>query len=180
MSDDGVMRGLWLSARFGCLSPLQQLKALVCRDVYVELEAVDARQYGLHNKIAAKLTKEGGGVPSRNAVRELLKRIDADPEWFPGKRYQDSYGPAPALNPAKRRCIAISAMALKASGQEPTFSAMVAQCPRAALNPQTKKVVDVVDKKIIYDVLREHCLMTRRKAPGATRYVCQGMPCHRS
>ena len=39
-------------------------------------------------------------------------------------------------------------------GQEPTFRAVVAQCPRAALNPSTNKVVD---KKIIYDALRQHC-----------------------
>ena len=45
-------------------------------------------------------------------------------------------------------------MALKESGAEPTYALVVAQCPTATLNPTTGKVVE---KKRIYDVMRERC-----------------------
>jgi hypothetical protein len=96
----------------------------------------------------------GGGTPSRNAVRELLEKMDADEEWYPGKSYQESFGPAPALSAVKRRAIAQSAMALKNNGSEPTYALVLAQCPRAALNPATG---EPVGKKRIYDIMREDC-----------------------
>ena len=104
------------------MSPLGQLRAVAFRDAYEELGQVPkaGRQDALLGGIAEKLTLIGGGQPSREAVRKLLKRVDDDPRWYPGKRYQAEFGPAPALNGAKRRCIASSAMAAKADGTEPT------------------------------------------------------------
>jgi hypothetical protein len=146
-----TLEKLWRSAPTGRLTALEQLKALAYRDVLLKS---GAKKYGLHTKIAEKITVVGGGHPSKNAVRELLEKVDADTKWYPGKSYQQSFGPAPALSGANRANIAKSAMALKASGSEPTYRLVVAQCPRAALNPDTNKPVG---KKRIYDVMREDC-----------------------
>ena len=58
------------------------------------------------------------------------------------------------FNGTKRKCVASAAMSLKKRGLEPTYSLVVAQCPNAALNPDTNKPVD---KKVIYNILREEC-----------------------
>ena len=45
-------------------------------------------------------------------------------------------------------------MAQKEAGLEPTVKSIVAKCPAAVLNPATG---EVVDKKRVYDVLRNRC-----------------------
>ena len=45
-------------------------------------------------------------------------------------------------------------MAQKKAGGEPTYRTLVASCPQAVRNPQTK---EPVDKQVIYNVLREEC-----------------------
>ena len=127
------------------------MKALAYREVWRE---TGAKEWGLQRQIAAKLKKIGGGKVTSAAVGQLFSKIDDDPAWYPGKSYQESHGPKPVLDGAKRRCIAASAMALKDSGSEPTFALVVAQCPRAALNPNTGKLVD---PKLVYKVLRKDC-----------------------
>ena len=94
---------LWKSGRVGNLSPLEQLKAVVYRDVLLE---TGSPKHGLNGTIAKKLKKVGGGDVTRQAVGQLLARYDEDAESYPGKSYQTSFGPAPALNGSKRRCIA--------------------------------------------------------------------------
>lgn len=84
----------------------------------------------------------------------MLDKMDSDEEWYPGKSCQESFGPAPALSGANRRAIAQSAMALKNKDLEPTYALVVAQCPRAALNPATG---ELVGKKRVYDAMREGC-----------------------
>ena len=76
--------------------------------------------------------------PSREAIRLLFSRIDSDKSWFPGKSYQKRFGPKPVLTPAKRQKIATSAMAIKESGEEPTFGAVIQRCPVSTCNPVTK------------------------------------------
>ena len=146
-----TLEELWRSAPKGRLSSLEQLKAVAYRDV---LQEAGAKKHGLHKKIAEKLTLSGGGHPQRNAVRKLLAKVDADDGWYPGKSYQESFGPAPVLSGPNRQAIAKSAMNLKKNGSEPTFRLVVARCPRASINPNTSKTVD---KKRIYDVMREKC-----------------------
>ena len=97
--------------------------------------------------IAAKLEKIGGGHPTKSAVCKLLERIKGDPEWYPGKRPDASYGPAPVLRGAKRKQVAESAMILKRRGVEPTYANVVTQCPEAVANPETGKAVD---KHLVY------------------------------
>jgi hypothetical protein len=133
MAVPGTLESLWKSGRTGCLSPLEQLRAVAFRDAYKELGGVPQAggQPALLGSIAEKLTRIGGGYPSKEAVRLLFERIDEDPAWYPGKRYQAGFGPAPALNRAKRLCIAKSAMAAKADDEEPTYNSVIANCPKA-------------------------------------------------
>ena len=141
--EGGDLARLWKGGKKGCLSPLMQAKAW-------GLSEAGVRQVD----IAAKLEKIGGGNPTQSAVCKLLERITDDPEWFPGKRPDASYGPAPVLRGAKRKQVAASAMLLKRRGVEPTYASVVAQCPEAAANPQTGKAVD---KHLVYEVLKEDC-----------------------
>jgi len=135
MALPGTLEGLWKAGRTGGLSPLEQLRAVALRDAYEDLGQVPEAggQPALLGSIAAKLSLIGGGHPSKEAVRQLLSKVDDDPAWYPGKRYQEKFGPAPALNGAKRRCIATSAMAAKKAGTEPTYNTVLADCPLAAL-----------------------------------------------
>ena len=106
--EGGDLARLWKGGKKGCLSPLMQAKAW-------GLSEAGVRQVD----IAAKLEKIGGGHPTQSAVCKLLERIADDPEWFPGKRPDASYGPAPVLRGAKRKQVAASAMLLKRRGVEP-------------------------------------------------------------
>ena len=56
---------LWKSGRVGNLSPLEQLKAVVYRDVLLE---TGSPKHGLNSTIAKKLKKVGGGDVTRQAV----------------------------------------------------------------------------------------------------------------
>ena len=153
MGDSGntTLELLWKSGRVGNLCPLEQLKAVVYREVLLE---TGTPEHKFNSTIATKLKKLGGGAVTRQAVGQLLAKYDEDAEWYPGKSYQTSFGPAPALNGAKRRCVAQAAMSLKQQDLEPTYALVLAQCPKAALNPNTKKPVD---KKVIYEIMRTEC-----------------------
>ena len=151
------MEQLWKSRREGSLCPLEQLRALAFRDVYKAHPEAVPEQGGLpalNSTIAGKLTLVGGGHPSKEAVRQLFERIDGDKDWYPGKRAAATYGPKPALSATARRNIAQSAMALKAAGVEPTYRNVVANCPKATLNPATG---EPVSKKRISEVMKTGC-----------------------
>jgi hypothetical protein len=60
--------------------------------------------------IAERVTKVGGGHPTKQALSLFFGKVDADPNWYPGAHNGEKRGPAPLLTPAKRRCIAASAM----------------------------------------------------------------------
>jgi len=88
--------------------------------------------------IAERVTKIGGGHPQKGSLSEFFTKVDADPDWFPGKHNGKKRGPKPVLTKAKRRCIAASAMSAKHTrGQEPCVAAVVEACPAASLNPNT-------------------------------------------
>ena len=104
---------LWKSGRRGNLCPLEQVRAIALRDAYTDLPGAlpkSGGQAALLSAIAERVTKIGGGHPSKEAIRLLLERYDADPSgWYPGKSDQAKFGPSPVLNGAKRRCIATAA-----------------------------------------------------------------------
>ena len=58
---------------------------------------------------------------------------------------------------AKTSAVAAAAKRLKRNGDEPTYSAVVAACPRAVTNPTTG---EPVDKKLVYAVFQECCYDT--------------------
>ena len=91
------------------------------------------------SKIAAKLTKIGGGQPTPHAMFKFFARVDADPQWYPGKSYQQSRGPGHALSAQAMHILAEGAMRIKKQKLEPTHSEMVTRYPRAIINPYTQK-----------------------------------------
>ena len=129
------LRSLWLTAPPGRLSPWEQARALGLR------EASQLIFDGEVNKtwIAGKLVKTDGSAPSQPALTQFFAKVDADPEWFPGKHSGARRGPLPLLTPAKRRCIAMSAMSQKSKDEEPCVAETIVRCPAATQNPQTGK-----------------------------------------
>ena len=95
--------------------------------------------------------KPVGASPSNNAIQEFFQKIDSDAEWFPGKASDTKRGPKRLLRGPKVTASVSAAKRLKAEGDEPTYSAMVAACPLATLNPTTE---EPVDKKLVYTVFR--------------------------
>ena len=109
------LRDVWLHAQHGRLSAWEQAKALALREASRELHGRTQLVW-----IAARVEKAGGGHPSLGALHKLFKVVDADDEWFPGKQRGARRGAKPLMTPAKRRCIAQSAMAAKKSrGDDP-------------------------------------------------------------
>lgn len=141
-----TLKELWQSGQDGRLSPWEVAKALAFREASKEIHD------GVPNLgwIAERLTKVGGGHPGKPALSELFAKIDADPDWYPGKYGGLKRGRKPVFNVAKRLCVARSAMAAKANnGQEPSIVAVRLACPAATKNPQTRKpFCDIVEKTV--------------------------------
>ena len=79
-------------------------------------------------------------IPERCALHKFFKLVDEDPSWSPGKQREGKPGRPVLLTPSKRRCIARSAMSAKRiRGDEPCVSAVVHACPRATMNPETRR-----------------------------------------
>ena len=75
----------------------------------------------------------GGACPTVQSLTELFAKIDANPNWLPGKHGGRKRGPEPVLTKAKRHCIANAAMtATSARGEEPYVDAVVIVCPAAS------------------------------------------------
>ena len=133
MAAQELLRKFWLSSPPGHLSKWEQAKALGLREASKEIHGGQANVPW----ICARLVKTGGGQPQRAALHEFFKKVDADPDWFPGKHSGTPRGPKPMLTPHKRRCIANSAMEAKRRRQEPCVAAVVEACPRTTLNEST-------------------------------------------
>ena len=80
LSQDALRRH-WLEGHQGRLSAWEVAKALGLREASKEVHE------GTINLpwIARRLKKIGGGSPSTASLFELYAKIDADPDWFPGK-----------------------------------------------------------------------------------------------
>ena len=110
--------------------------------------------HGMLRDIASRLKKKGGGSPSRSAMHQLFAKVDADEDWFPGKANYDGVGRPPVMTGQQRAAMAHCAMAMKKNGIEPTYGKVVAACPKAALNPKTKRPFS---KHSVYRILGEDC-----------------------
>ena len=141
----------WTETRVGQLSVWSQAKVWALREVWRE---DNESEHGLCTLVARKVKKHGGGHPSGEAIMKLYKKMDADPDWFPGKIARSTYGPSPLLTPSKSAVIAQSAMIMKRNGSEPTYARVLAACPTATINPATKKPFS---KKRVHKAFRERC-----------------------
>ena len=98
--------------------------------------------YGMLIFIATRVTVENGRNPLPSAIQEFFKKVDADPDWYPGKKVGARPGPASVVSVQNQKVVARSAMAMKERGEEPTYAALVATNPNALLNPHTGNPVN--------------------------------------
>ena len=151
MSAQTSLKELWLGGKDGCLSAGEQLTAWALREAWRQQ---NDGVYGMHTWIAERLTKNGGGQPTNNSVKEFLEKVDTDQEWFPGKQYGEQRGRKRVLTGAKALAIEGCAKAHKAKGGEVTYAHVVGTCKDAVKNPATGKPVD---KRAVYTVFQERC-----------------------
>ena len=95
-----LLRHAWLSARKGNLNALSECKAWALREVWQKQKD---SEHGLLVFASERLMKKCGGRPTPGAVGKLFKRMDADSEWFPGKKSRGTSGPTPALSASATR-----------------------------------------------------------------------------
>ena len=150
-SQQALLRSAWLDAKDGSLSGREQAKAWAMREIW---KGDGKPKHGMLMYIAAKLKKKGGGSPSCPALHQLFAKVDADDDWFPGKANYDDVGRLPVMTRQQRAALASCAMAMKKNGIEPTYGNVVAACPKAALNPKTKRPFS---KHSVYRILEEDC-----------------------
>ena len=85
------LRKLWLEAPPGKLAAREQAKAWALREMWVES---GKSEHGMKAYIAGKLTRQGSGPPTSEAVRQLLEKMDGDPEWFLGSPHESILAPS--------------------------------------------------------------------------------------
>ncbi len=150
-SRQDLLRSAWLDAKDGSLSGREQAKAWALREIWKDSGKTD---YGMKAFIAGKLKKKGGGPPSSEAMTQFFDKVDADDDWFPGKGNYENMGAPSMMTGQQRGALARCAMTMKKSGIEPTYGNVVAACPKAALNPKTKRPFS---RKTLYAVMQEDC-----------------------
>ena len=154
-----LLKKAWLGGKTGALGALAEARAWAIREVW---KTEEKPNYGMLPFVCARVTKVGGGNPSTQSMMMMFRRVDDDPDWYPGKRTQEQYGPKPILYGSKRLAVATSAMATKQRGHEPTYARTVADCRLATLNPNTGKPVT---RKRVYDVFRSDCFDENAEHP---------------
>ena len=156
MTSQEALKTFWLEAPEGKLCGREQAKAWALREVW---QAEGKSKYGLLSFVASKLKKQQDGEPKGeapcvNTVKEFFEKIDEDPDWHPGKHSGAKRGPKRVLRGVKLTAIQSAAKRIKAEDDEVTYSAVVAACPQATLNPATN---EPVDKRLLYRAFRECC-----------------------
>ena len=155
-SEDGQrqLAAAWKTARAGTLSPWSQALVWGLKHAWA-LTHKGGQEYGRNTWIAKRVWLEGKPKkhPSAQGVGQLIEKM-ADPEWFPGKICGSLGGRPKVLSETNQSAIARSAMALKERGFEPTYPLVIAQCPNAAVNPETG---EFVSKHVIYSIFESKC-----------------------
>ena len=85
-SEQTELAQLWKKARKdGCMSPWQQAKVFGLKEAWQEMHG--DKRYGLLSWICERVYVQGRPQkhPSEESVRQLLKKMDDDEDWFPGK-----------------------------------------------------------------------------------------------
>ena len=160
--DGGSLPSQWMQGPTGKLSPWSLAKVWALHAVNDEYDL------GLTNlAIAAKVKRIGGGCPTEECIRGWRLVFDADPDWYPGKAVpgHKTAGRKKVITAAQENAIAKVAMALKASGAEPTAAAVKARCPKACLNPETG---EAFSEKVLYQVFRSKCYDHDPSSPWST------------
>ena len=91
--------------------------------------------------------------PTEQAIGQLLAKMEGDPRWFPGERYENKAGATDRILRMNKAAIARSAMPLKNSGAEPTYSSMLARNPKAAANPATGQPISPCTMSTIFKAM---------------------------
>ena len=170
------LKELWLGGKDGCPSAREQLRAWALREAWQEH---NDGVYGLHTWIAERVTKNGGGHPTNDSVKDFLDKVDEDDDWYPGKQYGEKRGRKRVLTGAKAEAIARSAQAHKAQGGDVTYAHVCGNCKDAVLNPATGKPVD---KRAVYTVFKARCYEDEEqpKTHGATKHASRAPPSSRT
>ena len=89
-ADDQRQLGqLWKKARKdGCLSPWQQARVFGLSEAWQEMYGDTT--YGKAKWISERVYVQGPGRkhPSTEAIKQLVDKMTADDDWFPGKVYR--------------------------------------------------------------------------------------------
>ena len=149
-------------AQLGSMPPLELRKAYALRGVVQSLDVhIPKCREGrvLYQWRADRVQVYTGDRtvqrPERDAVRCFFERVDADPNWYPGKTYHTKKrGRKPLLHKGKRRAIASAMMAAKDRGLEPTSTLAMQLAPAACVNPLTDLPFT---KKYLCRVLSQDC-----------------------
>ena len=143
MAAQASLQHEWLHGKHGGLCAREQMKAWALREVWKEQSDT---VYGLHVWIAARVTKVGGGNPTNVAINDLLMKMDADEDWFPGKQYGEKRGRKRVLTGVKALAVANCAQSKKAKGGDPTYGHVCGAWPRrhslwpGVQSPKTKRI----------------------------------------
>ena len=124
----------------GTLTPLSQCKAWALAQAWevVHQDTVHGRNTWIAGLVEVVTEdKREKQRPTEQAIGKLLAKAESDPHWFPGKRYGSKAGAKERIPGMNKATIARSAMSLKKSGVEPTYSSVLARNPKAATNPDT-------------------------------------------
>ena len=181
------MASMWKSGRVGTLTPWSQAKVWALTVAWSELhpETTHGRNTWIASKVYVvqdpgrdgqtgkkrKGQSVGNEHPSEQAIGKLIKKMEEDTEWFPGKFYGSLGGRPSALSETNKAIIARSAMALKEKGIPPTGPLVLAQCPAAATNPNTGEPVAF---QRLYDIFETKCYDNDPDVPWEHRKrLCQ-------
>ena len=148
---------LWNTGRVGTLTPWSQCKVWALAEAWkiVKPNTVHGRNTWIKDLVEVVTEdKRKKTHPTEQAIGRLLAKMESDPEWFPGKHDGSKLGAKAQIPNSNKAVIARSAMALKKTGMEPTYSNVLARNPNAALNPRTE---EPISQNTMSRIFKERC-----------------------
>ena len=165
-----LLRNLWKGGQQDRLSPWSQALALAYREASKQITKSGRANVAW---VSRQVMRVDGANPTKESLSEFFAKVDADPEWFPGKHNGKKRGPAPLLTTAKRRAVASCAMRIKSRGDEPTAEEIIQRCPASTTNPVTGKPFDL---KRIRNVFATDCYDLDPESPW--RFQARSSRCY--
>ena len=138
------------------MGPWEQAKAFGLKAAWEEMHG--EKTYGMATWIAERVYVQGRPKkhPSTEAIRQLVEKMIADGDWFPGKVYGSLGGRPEQIPDSNKAAMARSAMAMKERGIEPTYALVIAHCPNASVNPVTGEPVSKQDVVVVVEPGEHH------------------------